>query len=455
MALMNGAKGLAWASSLLALVTIVMLWRTQPEVPDLSTFLFWIVLLLVAELLPVSLGFETRVTMSFPLTIAIAVLFEPAIAMTMTALGAFDSREVRGQVPLWRGAFNRSQLALAVGGAAALIRLWNEGSPFTFPDGAIALSIAIAAHLVINLGLVTLMLHVDRRLPIREAVRSLLPRPVSGFLLTQGVLGSLGVASAAVYREIGVFVVVFLIPLLFARLSLLGARGQQDLAEKVHQQQRALLEATERVFQEREHERQRIAETIHDSSLQLLVGASYAATNSLRYLDEDRLGEARSAMTSSKNAVDDALVDLRAALSDLRRASIEEGGLMPTIHTFSEQMSTLWSAQIEIDGGTEKKLPMPVALAAFQILQEGVVNALKHASRSVTVRVDESEGYVHISVEDRGPGFDPEMSETEHHMGIQLMRERAARVGGRIEFHYTEDGGTRLEAVLPAGSSAT
>lgn len=452
---MNRAKALAWTTSLVALGALALGWSADPDVPGLSTFLFWVALLLAAELLPVSLGFETRVTMSFPLTVAIAVLFDPAVAMTMTAIGAFDSREIKGQVPPWRGIFNRSQLVLAVGGAAAVLRMLGEGSPFSFPDGALALSATIVTHLVINLGLVTTMLHVDRALPLRDAIRTLLPKPVSGFLLTQAVLGCLGVASAAVYREIGAFVVAFLIPLLFARLSLLGARGQQELAAQVQEHQTALLEATERVFREREQERQRIAEDIHDSPLQLLVGASYAATNSLRYLDEGRLEDARSAIASYKDAVDDAVVNLRSALADLRRASIEEGGLMPTIRTFAEQMSTLWSAQIAIEGGTEEEPPIPVSLAAFQILQEGLVNALKHASRSVTIRIDESAGTVRISVEDRGRGFTPEPDEDHHHMGIQLMRERAARVGGRLEFHRVEGGGTRLEAVLPGSRAST
>lgn len=451
--LMNGAKRLAWGTSFVALAALALAWSGGPDVPDFPTFLFWVVLLLTAELLPVSLGFETRVTMSFPLTIAIAVLFEPAIAMTMTALGAFDSREIRGEVPPWRGMFNRSQLVLAVGGAAAVLRLLSEGSPFTFPAGALALALAVLVHLVINLGLVTAMLHVDRSLPVGEALRNLVPKPVAGFLLTQGVLGCLGVASAAVYREIGVFVVAFLIPLLFARLSLLGARGQQELAKQVQDHQTALLQATERVFQEREQERQRIAENIHDSSLQLLVGASYAAANSLRYLEEGRIQDARSALSSSKDAMDDAVVDLRSSLSDLRRASIEDGGLLATIRTYADQMSTLWSADITIEGHTEKEPPMPVSLAAFQILQEGLVNALKHASRSVTIRISEHDGMVRISVEDRGRGFTPEATGPTEHMGISLMRERAARVGGRVEFHRAEGGGTRLEAVLP-GSAA-
>ena len=63
--------------------------------PDISTVIFWIALLLGAELLPVSLGYQSQVTMAFPLALAIAILFEPGVAMAIAGLGAFDVREFR------------------------------------------------------------------------------------------------------------------------------------------------------------------------------------------------------------------------------------------------------------------------------------------------------------------------------------------------------------------------
>jgi signal transduction histidine kinase len=427
---------------------------TPADVPGIATFLFWIALLSAAEVLPVSLGFQTRVTMSFPITIALSALFEPAVAMTAAAIGAFDARELKGEIPLWRSIFNRSQLVLAVGGASALIHTSAPGELWTFPKGAFFLLAGIVAHFMINFGLVTLMLHRDQGVGFSEALQILLPRPVTGFLLSQATLGALGVATAAAYRQIEFFVAAFLIPLLFARLSLLGARAQQELAQQVQSQQRALLDATEKVFEDREQERNAIAEEIHDSALQLLVGAAYASANSLHYMDDGNLKEARVALASSKAAVEDAIADLRLSLTDLRKSSIEQGGLMETIETFADQMRVLWAADIRIEGRTQQEPPIPVSLAAFQILQEGLTNALKHSnSRSIVVRVGEYDGMVHIEVEDDGPGFDVNAEPSPENMGLQLMRQRADRVGGRIELHSTPGAGTRLEAVLPGRAS--
>ncbi len=264
---MRRTSATAWVTVGLAVTALWIAWRDDPAVPEPPAILFWVALLVGAELLPVSLGFHTKVTMSFPITVAIAALFHPAVAMTITGVGAFDAREFRRQIPLWRALFNRAQLMLAVGAAAVTIDLLAAGSPFTFPEGAVSLAGGVVVHFLVNLGLVSLMLHQDLRVGLSAALETLLPRPVAGFLLSQAALGALGIATAAAYRQIEFFVAAFLIPLLFARLSLLGARAQQELAQQVQAQQKILLEATEKVFEDRENERHAIAANIHDSVL--------------------------------------------------------------------------------------------------------------------------------------------------------------------------------------------
>ena len=125
---------------------------------------------------------------------------------------------------------------------------------------------------------------------------------------------------------------------------------------------------------------------------------------------------------------------------------------METIENYVAHVSTLWGTEVGIEGGVAAEPPIPVSLAAVQILQEGLVNALKHAQGStVVIRVEETDGFVHIVIEDDGTGFDPATSVDDEHHGMRLMRERAERVGGRIELDTLEGRGTRVEAVLPGG----
>jgi signal transduction histidine kinase len=452
---MNRYRVFAWAVVLVtvgffALVSI----PTWGTVPSLTTFLFWTVLLLAVELLPVSLAFGTSVTMGFPLHLAVSIVFPPWAAMLVTGISAFDVREIRRDISLHRALFNRSQIMLAAGLASLVF--WSVGDPrvFVWPEGALFLSIGALLHVVANLLLVALAVHFEDRVPILQALRGLLPDPVGGFIASYLLLTGLGAATAYISEEpFGKWAVAaFFIPLLFARLSILGARAQQELSEKVQKQQEALLAATEKVFEERERERKRIAEDIHDTSLQMLAAASYGAGNAREFLDAGHDQAALEALSSSKGAIEDAMKALRDSLMDLRRSAVEEGGLIETIQKFADQVATVWGAEVRIEGTIEHEPPIPVALAAVQILQEGLANALKHAGEGeVVLKIRQEDGMVHLIVEDEGPGFDPSADIGADHHGMRLMKERAARVGGRIVLDSRPGTGTRVEAILPGG----
>jgi signal transduction histidine kinase len=449
-------KQYSWLVVGLTVAIMAWLLSSYPTFPPITEVLFWFLLLAAVELLPVTLGFGSEVTMGFPIHLAIAIVFDPWLAMAIAGLAAFDLREVRRQIPLHRALFNRSQLMLSEGASAAIFAAYSAagGQLTTFPAGVLIVAAASVVHLVVNLLLVGLSVASAERLSLNRALQGLLPDPVGGFFVSYILLSGLGAATAYVYQEGGGAwaVAAFLIPLVFARLSILGARAQQELSERVREQQKSLLDATERVFEERERERHRIAEEIHDTSLQMLAAAAYGLGNANEWLSVDERNRAREAITTSRDAIEDAMKALRGSLVDLRKSSVEEGGLVETIRHFAEQMSLLWGTEIRTNAQVDIEPPIPVALAGFQILQEGLTNALKHAQgMPITVRISNQNGMVHIVVEDEGPGFDPEQEVGSDHVGMRLMRERAARVGGSIVLDTAPGRGTKLEAILPGG----
>lgn len=451
---MNRYRAYAWAVVAFTAVLLGVLSRRTDPIRPYTTFLFWIVLLLAVELLPVSLAFGTEVTMGFPVHLAVALVFPPWQAMLVAGISAFDLREIRREIPLHRALFNRCQLMLSVGGASLVFSMIGRSHLFSLPEGLAVITLGALFHVVVNMGLVTLAVHFEDRIPVPQAFRALLPDPVGGFAASYVVLTGLGAATAYVSRQdFGKWAVAaFFIPLLFARLSILGARAQQELSEKVQKQQEALLAATERVFEERESERKRIAEDIHDTSLQMLAAASYGAGNAHEFLATGSQGNALDAIGSTREAIEDAMKALRDSLTDLRRSAVEAGGLLETIQKFADQVATVWGADVRIEGSIDNEPPVPVALAAVQILQEGLANALKHAGdEEVVLRIRQEDGMVHLVVEDRGPGFDPEAEVGADHHGMRLMKERAARVGGHIVLDSRPGAGTRLEAILPGG----
>lgn len=447
-------KVYAWAVVIATLAIFVALAANGGPSPSLSAYVFWIALLLAVELLPVTLAFGTEVTMGYPVHLAVALVFPPWVAMAIVGISALDLRELRREISLHQALFNRAQMMLAVGVGAMVFSAYGRDDLFANAFGVLVLAAGAVIHIATNLLLVALSVHYDDKIPLGQALRGLPPSPAAGFWASYVLLTALGAATAAVYKtEFGKWAVAaFFVPLLFARLSILGARAQQELSEKVRRQQQALLAATEKVFEERENERKRIAEDIHDTSLQMLAAASYGCGNATEFLGAGQQDKAREAVLAARQAVDSAIKELRESLVHLRKSSVEAGGLVETIRKFADQVSTVWGAEVRIEGSIENEPPIPVALAAVQILQEGLVNALKHGGQNaVVIKVSDEEGMVHLAVEDQGPGFDPEAEVGADHVGMRLMQERAARVGGRIEIDSRPGFGTRLEAILPGG----
>jgi signal transduction histidine kinase len=85
----------------------------------------------------------------------------------------------------------------------------------------------------------------------------------------------------------------------------------------------------------------------------------------------------------------------------------------------------------------------------YRISQEALNNVLKHAQASqVNVQVVAEEGFVRITIEDDGAGFDPTLTEAGGGQGIRNMRERAASIGASCSFESVPGRGTKVTVEL-------
>jgi signal transduction histidine kinase len=454
---MESGRFYDWTVVAVTLATLVYLYLERGPGPSFSTFLFWIVVLIAVELLPVTLAYESEVVMSFPIHLAIAMLYPPWAAMTIAGIGAFDAREFRRQVTPHRALFNRSQQMLSVGVAAAAFSAFRPDVVAGNVDWTVILGVSLATVLatVVNLVFVALHVHFRTGVAASEAADALLPRPMAGFWLSYVVLGALGATTALVYSRLGALapwaITAFLVPLLFARLTIIGAQTKQRLSERIQAQQRSLMDATEKIFSERERERARIAEWIHDSSLQTLAGANYACESAQNLLARGQVDEADRLLASARSGLEEAIGGLRNSLVELRRPLVEQGGLLQAVRDYLDQIETLWQVRVELHAQLREEPPFGIAVGMFQILQESLVNALKHSgSDRILVRMEDAGDSVVLVVEDHGTGFDTSTEIGADHMGLGLMRRRAGELGGRIDLDSSPGRGTRLEAVFPS-----
>ena len=90
----------------------------------------------------------------------------------------------------------------------------------------------------------------------------------------------------------------------------------------------------------------------------------------------------------------------------------------------------------------------------LRIAQESVNNAVRHGrATQVRINLHFEDDRIRLRISDDGRGFVPDEHEaapdTGHHLGLLTMRERAARVRGRIDIISSPGRGTTIETSVP------
>ena len=92
------------------------------------------------------------------------------------------------------------------------------------------------------------------------------------------------------------------------------------------------------------------------------------------------------------------------------------------------------------------RLPIEVETEVLRIAQESITNARKHARARnlwVTCRVDPPKAFLRVADDGQGLG-----SPRGDSYGLEIMRERADRVGAELSVRQRVGGGTVVELVL-------
>lgn len=191
-----------------------------------------------------------------------------------------------------------------------------------------------------------------------------------------------------------------------------------------------------------------IAQTLSFARMRmpLLEAAISSADNSkaLHHCDELR------------QALGAAHTNLRAILTQCHAPVDPKGlkhALSASLRTFHEQ------TQVDLvfdDNAPDLRLSTSQESQVFLIVQEALANIAKHAhARHAWLHIAQRGDQIQIVVEDDGSG-PPACAEAAplSHFGMEIMRQRAARLGGVVEVAAREGGGLRLHLSFPATEAA-
>jgi len=201
-------------------------------------------------------------------------------------------------------------------------------------------------------------------------------------------------------------------------------------------------------------ERARVSREIHDTLLQSLAALGVEIEAIASQLDTTQ-DSARDELRRLRRQVGHSLRDARESILELRRDAMKTPDVVESLREVAERTGRTYGVRVDISvtGRRPASCSSDVDLQLFRIGQEAITNAIRHGhATEVRIVVSYEKDRVRLSVCDNGCGFTPDANparEAGAHFGLETMRERAARISGRLEIVSSPGSGTTVETLIP------
>ena len=206
--------------------------------------------------------------------------------------------------------------------------------------------------------------------------------------------------------------------------------------------------------QMRNQERRQIAQEMHDGIIQNLFGTGIFVEN----LMEEEEGKKREALKEVKTMLNETIEDLRGLMDRMVIKRVEFEDLQEKI----EELISTYTKKEPVSFETEYRIPQVVlgylsperATHLYYILQEGIINIIKHAkAEKALIRMESSLNFLIVTIKDDGKGLEKPFEEyikgKEHkHFGLVSIKERSDAIGADVSVS-TGKGGTEMILRIP------
>jgi signal transduction histidine kinase len=202
-----------------------------------------------------------------------------------------------------------------------------------------------------------------------------------------------------------------------------------------------------------ELERRRVAESIHDDSIQVMAAMGMR----LQMLRQTISDPAQlSLLTEAEHAVAQSIVRLRHIVFELHPPGLEGEGLAVALGIAFEVTQRDSATSYRLDDQLSSQPAAAESAILFRIAQEALANVREHAQASnVTVTLLERDGGHAVRISDDGCGCDPELAAPgSTGDGFASMRARARLGGGDLQLESAPGRGTTVEVWLPRSPEA-
>jgi len=211
-----------------------------------------------------------------------------------------------------------------------------------------------------------------------------------------------------------------------------------------------------KIIETQERERQRLAEELHDESVQVLL----AVASHAEFMKSDNVNDLNVLKKKAEwieNTVLGVVEELRKISVELRPKLLDTLGLIPAIRWLCERTETENKIKVNLTIVGFTKSPLlnqSIEVNLFRIIQESLRNISRHANASkIVISLEERENSMRIVIRDNGCGFIPPANYShlavDGKLGIIGMMERIRTLSGKFEIHSQIGKGTTLVIDIP------
>jgi signal transduction histidine kinase len=225
-----------------------------------------------------------------------------------------------------------------------------------------------------------------------------------------------------------------------------------SLARRLRRHQERQEQLLLRALDASDEERRRIASDLHDTVVQDLAGISFSLAAVGRSTGSATTDETQGAIRSAAAGLRENMRHLRTLLVEIYPPSARSAGLHSALeHIVGESNGDGPVAELHVDA--ELKLAADREELIYRAAQEALRNARKHSGATkVDVTLGRENGDAVLTVADDGVGFDAgtvERRREEKHFGLELLADRARRLGGDLQTISSPGEGTTVRLEVP------
>ncbi|MGB0046665.1 MAG: sensor histidine kinase, partial [Terriglobales bacterium] len=231
-------------------------------------------------------------------------------------------------------------------------------------------------------------------------------------------------------------------------------KAREEAEQSARRSEESLRRLTGRLLQLQDSERRKFSRELHDSLGQYLAGAKMNLEMYASQRQDNLLEEAA-------KLLDHSIAETRTISHLLHPPLLDEVGLSSAAKWYVEGFAQRSKIEVKADLPEDaSRLPKPVALGLFRVLQESLTNIHRHSgSDKAEITLEIGPDRAVLKVRDYGKGISPEVlgpfwtTGINSGVGLAGIRERIHELGGQLRIERCAPG-TLIVVAMPLTEKA-